>query len=57
MKKIPGTLYHLGITTGRDNKLNINIWYKIRLFFEKTAILKEEIINNILSLSFFFIIL
>jgi len=47
MKKIPGTLYHLGITAARDNKLNINIWYKSRLVFEKTAILKEEIINNI----------
>ena len=47
MKKIPGTLYHLGITSARDEKLNINIWYKNQLVFEKTGILTEEIINTI----------
>ena len=50
MKKIPGTLYHLGITTNGDNKFNLNIWYRNQLVFEKTKILKEEIVFNVLKL-------
>ena len=50
MKKIPGTLYHLGITTNGDNKFNLNIWYRNRLVFEKTKILKEKIVFNVLKL-------
>ena len=38
MKKIPGTFYHLGITSARDSKINLNIWYKNRLVFERTEI-------------------
>ncbi|MFX0144410.1 MAG: ADP-ribosylation factor-like protein [Candidatus Hodarchaeota archaeon] len=44
MKKIPGTLYHFGITSSKDDNLGINIWYRSELIFEKTGILKEEII-------------
>ncbi len=47
MKKIPGTLYHLGITSARDGKLNLDIWYKNQLVFERTGILEEHIINAI----------
>ena len=43
MKKIPGTLYHLGITAARDGKLNVNIWYRNQLVFEKKGILKEQL--------------
>ena len=35
MKKIPGTLYHLGITSARDGNLNIDIWYRNQLVFER----------------------
>ena len=45
MKKVPGTLYHFGITNSNNNNLGINIWYRSELIFEKTGILKEEIIN------------
>ncbi|MFX0036259.1 MAG: ADP-ribosylation factor-like protein [Candidatus Hermodarchaeota archaeon] len=51
MKKIPGTLYHLGITSARDGRLNINIWYRNELVFERTGIIEEQIIN---ALQFFF---
>jgi len=47
MKKIPGTLYHLGITVGRESTLNINIWYKNQLIFEKSGISEQEIIGTI----------
>ncbi|MFX1457603.1 MAG: ADP-ribosylation factor-like protein [Promethearchaeota archaeon] len=48
MKKIPGTLYHLGISVGREeNTLNINIWYKNQVVFEKTGILEEQIVGVI----------
>ena len=50
MKKIPGTLYHLGITYSRDNKLNMNIWYRNQLVYEKTGLKEEEIINNVQNL-------
>ncbi|MHA2039273.1 MAG: ADP-ribosylation factor-like protein [Promethearchaeota archaeon] len=47
MRKVPGTLYHFGITSSKDNTLEINIWYRSELTFEKTGILKEEIINTL----------
>ena len=47
MKKIPGTLYHLGITAARDGRLNIDIWYRNKLVFERTGLLEEEILNNL----------
>ena len=50
MKKIPGTLYHIGITSSSDNKLNIKIWYRNQIIFEKTKLSAEEIIDNILNL-------
>ncbi|MFX0003936.1 MAG: ADP-ribosylation factor-like protein [Promethearchaeota archaeon] len=49
MKKIPGTLYHFGITDTKNNTIGINIWYRSELVFEKTGILKEEIINTVQS--------
>ena len=47
MKKIPGTLFHLGITNSRDNKLNLNIWYRNQLVYEKTGLLKEALTNEV----------
>ena len=47
MKKIPGTLYHLGLTSARDGNLNLNIWYRNQLVFERTGILEEQIISAI----------
>ena len=47
MKKIPGTLYHLGLTSARDGSINLNIWYKNQLVFEKSSILEDQIINAI----------
>jgi len=51
MKKIPGTLYYFGITSARENRLNINIWYRNELVFEKTGLSDGELVNNI---QFFF---
>lgn len=45
MKKIPGTLYHLGITSSRENRLVISIWYRNELVFEKSGVLEEKIID------------
>jgi len=50
MKKIPGTLYHLGITNSRNSKLNLNIWYRNQLVYEKTGLNEEEIVNNVQNL-------
>jgi len=47
MKKIPGTLYHFGITNSKEDTLGINIWYRSELIFQKTGIFKEEIINTL----------
>ncbi len=47
MKKIPEMLYHLGITSARENRLNVNIWYRNQLVFEKTGIMEEQIISTI----------
>jgi len=51
MKKIPGTLYQLGIKSSKDNKFLLNIWYRDQLVYEKTGLIKEAIINEI---QFFF---
>jgi len=51
VKKIPGTLYNFGITSARENRLNINIWYRNELVFEKTGLSDGELVNNI---QFFF---
>jgi Ras-related GTP-binding protein A/B len=45
MKKVPGTLYNLGITDSKGKTLDLNIWYRSRLVFAKTGIFKEEIID------------
>ena len=50
MKKIPGTLYHIGIMSSSDGKLNLKIWYRNQIIFEKTKITEEEIIENIKKL-------
>ena len=50
MKKIPGTLYHIGITSSGDDKLNIKIWYRNQIVFEKTKLIEEEIIEHIQNL-------
>jgi len=50
MKKIPGTLYHIGITSSSDNKLNLKMWYRNQIIFEKTKLSEEEIIDNIQNL-------
>ncbi|MFW9829020.1 MAG: ADP-ribosylation factor-like protein [Candidatus Thorarchaeota archaeon] len=47
MKKIPGTLYHLGITNAKDGRLNIDIWYRNQLVFEKTGITEEQIVYQL----------
>ena len=45
MKKIPGTMYHFGLTNSIRDTLSINIWYRSMLVFEQTGIFKEEILN------------
>jgi len=49
MKKIPGTLYHLEITSPNTNKFNLKIKYRNELVFEKTGILDDQIIENIVE--------
>ena len=51
MKKIPGTLYYFGIKSARENRLNISIWYRNELIFEKTGLSNGELVN---SIQFFF---
>jgi len=47
MKKIPGTLYHFGITRSKEENVNINIWHRNQLVFEKIGVLKKEIITHL----------
>ena len=49
MKKIPGTLYHFGLTTSKTEKLHISIWYKNELVFEKTGLVETEILDTVQS--------
>ena len=51
MKKIPGTLFHLGISSSKDNRFLLNIWYRDQLVYEKSGLIKEAITNEI---QFFF---
>jgi len=51
VKKIPGTLYNFGITSARDDRLHINIWYRNEVVFEKTGLSAGDLVNNI---QFFF---
>lgn len=50
MKKIPGTLYHIGIMSTSDDKLNLKMWYRNQIIFEKSKLTEEEIIENIQKL-------
>ena len=47
MKKIPGTMYHLGITNSRINKFNLCMWYRNEVILEKTGLIEVEMINII----------
>ena len=49
MKKIPGTLYHFGLTVSKTEKIEINIWYKNELVFEKTGLLETDLLGIIQS--------
>ena len=49
MKKVPGTLYHFGLSISKTEKIEINIWYKNELVFEKTGLLDSEILGTIQS--------
>jgi len=51
MKKIPGTLFQLEISGSNENGFLINIWYRDQLVYEKTGVVKDALINEIL---FFF---
>jgi len=51
MKKIPGTLFQLRIKSTKENKFNLNVWYRDQLVYEKTSLVKESITNEI---QFFF---
>ena len=50
MKKIPGTLFHVGITGLSEDNLNLKIWYRNQIIFEKSRLIEEEIIDNIQKL-------
>ncbi|MFX0033833.1 MAG: ADP-ribosylation factor-like protein [Candidatus Hermodarchaeota archaeon] len=47
MKKISGTLFQLGITSLKDNKYHLSIWYREQLVYEKSGLVKESITNEI----------
>ena len=50
MKKIPGTMYHIGITNSRDSKFNLSMWYRNEIILEKTGLIQEEMVTIILNL-------
>ena len=51
MKKIPGTLFYLGISGSKDNRFLLMILYRDQLVYEKTRLRKEAITNEV---QFFF---
>ncbi|MBY9016908.1 MAG: roadblock/LC7 domain-containing protein [Candidatus Lokiarchaeota archaeon] len=51
MKKIPGTLFHLGISSSKDDKFLLNVQYRDQLVYERTGLIKEAITNEV---QFFF---
>ena len=51
MKKIPGTLFQLGVDLSKDNTFTLNVWYRDQLVYEKTGLQKEAITNEV---QFFF---
>ena len=50
MKKIPGTLYQLEITNLSNDKFNLKIKYRNQLVFEKTGLLEEQILENVVKI-------
>ncbi len=50
MKKIPGTMYHIGITNSRNNKFNLSMWYRNETILEKTGLIQEEMVTIIQNL-------
>ncbi|MFW9875377.1 MAG: ADP-ribosylation factor-like protein [Candidatus Thorarchaeota archaeon] len=50
MKKIPGTLYHIGITSSSDETLNLKIWYRNQIILEKSKLSEEKVIESIQNL-------
>jgi len=50
MKKIPGTMYHIGITNSRDSKFNLSMWYRNETILEKTGLIQEEMVTIIQNL-------
>ena len=51
MRKIPGTLFNLAITSTEVDKFNLNIWYRDQLVYERTGLIKDTITNEV---QFFF---
>ena len=51
MKKIPGTLFQLGITGSTEKGYSINIWYRDQLVYERANVIKDALTNEI---QFFF---
>ena len=47
MKKVPGTLYHFGLTLSKIGKIDINIWYKNELVFERSSLAENEILITV----------
>jgi len=47
MKKIPGTLYQIEITSSKSEKLNLSMWYRREMVLERTGLIEEEIIEII----------
>ncbi len=47
MKKISGTLFFLGISSSKDNRFLLKIWYRDQLVYEKTGLIKDAIINEV----------
>ena len=50
MKKIPGTLYHVGITCSNTDVFNLKIWYRNQVVFEKTGLIEAQIIDCVQNL-------
>ncbi|MFW9987651.1 MAG: ADP-ribosylation factor-like protein [Candidatus Odinarchaeota archaeon] len=43
MKKIPGTLFQIEITSSKFNKFNLAMWYRSEMVLERTGLIEEEI--------------
>lgn len=47
MKKISGTLFYLGISSLKDNRFLLKIWYRDQLVYEKTGLIEDSITNEV----------